>query len=100
MLGDRHPPSDAEGAAGDFDPGCGLGAFVFVEVDPSLDPAHRLFIETAGDNVTPTLVFLDVELEDLIEHIVGWERILIDLGGLSIVEGGMIWCSRLIQRAS
>ena len=82
LLRDRHAPADAEGATRDFDTGRGLGAFVFVQVDPAQNPAHGFFVEAARDDLMCALVFLNVELQDFVEQVVGRERILVDLAGL------------------
>ena len=81
LLRDRHFPSHAEGATCYLKTGRGLSALVFVEVDTALNPAHGFFLETAGNDVARAQIFLHIELEDLIEDIVGRERILIDLAG-------------------
>ena len=62
-------------------PGRGLGALVFVEVDAALNPAHGFFLEASSNDFARALIFLNVELENLIEDVVGRQRILIDLAG-------------------
>src|SRR5437879_130256 len=51
LLRDRHSAAYAEGAAGDFESGCGLFAFVFVQINPALDPADRFLVKPAGADV-------------------------------------------------
>ena len=50
-LCDRHFAADAECAAGHFQSRWRLLAFVFVEVNPTLHPAHGFFIESPRNNV-------------------------------------------------
>ena len=80
-MRDRHPAAETEGAACYLDSGRGLRAFVFVEIDAALNPAHRFFVEAARDDVARAQVFLDVKPQDFVEHVVGRQRILIDLAG-------------------
>ena len=48
FLRDGHFAANAERAAGDFQPGRGLLALVFVEIDAALHPAHSSFVKSAA----------------------------------------------------
>src|SRR5205823_1021327 len=80
-LRDRHPAPEAERATGDLDAWCCLLSFVFVNVHPALYPPHGLILEAAADNVACAHVFLDVEPEDFVEHIVRRQGVLVGLPG-------------------
>src|SRR5207248_10619330 len=57
----------------------GLFAFVFVQIDAALHPAHSFFVEAAADDIARAQVFFDVEPKNLVENFVGWQRVLIFL---------------------
>src|SRR5688572_23074223 len=50
-LGDRHPPAEAECAAGDLQPRRGLAALVLAAVDQPRHPLHRGGVEPFSDDV-------------------------------------------------
>src|SRR4029077_12358543 len=78
LLCDRHATPDAESATRYFQSRRGLLAFVLVEIDTSLHPAHDLLIESVGDNVSGAQIFFHIEAQDFIENFVRRKDILIN----------------------
>src|SRR5439155_3865615 len=79
FLCDRHPTADAERAACHFQSRRGLLPFVLVEIDASLDPAHRLFVKSMGDNVARTEILFYIVAHDFIENFIGRKGTLVFL---------------------
>ena len=69
-LRDGHPAADSEGTAGDLQARHRLSAFVFVEIDAAGDPADRLLVPAAGDDLADAELLLDVEFENRVEDFV------------------------------
>jgi len=67
------------GAACYFQARCGLFALVFVEIDPTLHPAHCFLIEPAGNDVASAQIFFHVKMQDLVEDFVRRQEILVFL---------------------
>ena len=57
-------------------------AFVFVEIDPALHPAHCFLVKSARDDVARAEIFFHIKLEDLIQNFVRRKSVLIFLIGL------------------
>src|SRR5262249_31432092 len=62
-----------------LDPRRRLPALVFGKMQYALDLHDRLAVETFGDDLGDRLLALDQTLEDLIEHIVRRQRVLVGL---------------------
>src|SRR5579871_696275 len=75
-TGDRVAAVAAEVLQRHLDAGSRLPTFVFRETEHTLDLRHRLAIKAFGDDAGDRLLALDQPFEDLIEHIVGRQRIL------------------------
>src|SRR5690606_15957401 len=80
-VGDRITPVAAKPPAGDAHPDGGLAALVFVEVHQTDHPVDILPGKAGGDDGLGTLILLDVEFEDAVEHLVGGQVVLILLVG-------------------
>ena len=78
----RRPTPNARD--GDLQSGRGLLAFVFVQIDAALHPAHGLFVEAVGDDVARAQVFLNVKPQDFIENLVRRKRVLVLLVRLQL----------------
>src|SRR5439155_12605489 len=87
LLRNGHPAAKTKGAARYFQSGRGLLAFVFVEIDTSLHPAHCFLVKSVCDDVACAQVFFDIQTQYLIENIVGRKRVLIGLIGLQLRAG-------------
>src|SRR5215831_11557925 len=74
-----HPAAHPKGAARYLQPRGSLLPLVFVQVDATLYPAHGLLIESTQNDVARAQVFFHVKLQDLVENVVRWQRVLVFL---------------------
>src|ERR1700730_10607209 len=88
---DRHAPVAAEGAFGDLDAGGRLSALVLGEIDQA-DRALDLDLgESLGDQLLASVMELDVSVQDPVEQLIRWQRVLValvvpELGGGRALE--------------
>src|SRR4051812_47531001 len=78
---DRQPPVAPEGARGYADAGRRLPPLVFGQVDHADHPLYVLARQPQPGQLVGVEVALDVTLEDLVEHLVGRQRVLVLLVG-------------------
>ena len=92
-LGDGKWAAEAEGARGDFEAGRGLLALVFVAIDEQGDVSNQLqVVAKVVGNLHGRFHFLDIGLQDAVQHVVGRQGVLVlliwtQLGGGSFVDG-------------
>ncbi len=75
----RHAPVFSQRAVRDLDPGRRLPALVFRAVEHLPDPAHRRLVVAARHDPVEGKLFLDVGGQDVVEDLVGRQRVLIGL---------------------
>ncbi len=83
-VGDGIAAVAAEGAARDLDPGRRLAALVFGAVEHAPDVAHHRLVMAARDDLGHRHLALDQALQDVVEHLVGRQRVLVGLVGLQL----------------
>src|SRR5690606_41230941 len=79
--GERITTVAAEAALRDARANAGLAALVLVEVHQAQPPAYGVGVEALGNDGVGRQVVLDVQLEDLVEHRIRRQRILVLLAG-------------------
>ena len=60
----RHSAAEAKCAARHLQTGYGLGALVFIEIDPSLHPPNSLFAVAVCQDIGDAELLLDIKLEN------------------------------------
>src|SRR5438132_6746883 len=78
-LRNRHASTDTEGTARYFQAGGRLGAFVFIEIDATLHPAHGFFVESLRNDFCRAQIIFDIESQNRIQHIIWREGVLVFL---------------------
>src|SRR3546814_15081330 len=76
-VGDGVAAVAAEGAAGDLHAGAGLSALVFGQLQHAPHAVHQLAVVAALDDGVDALLALDEPLEDVVEHGIGRQRVLV-----------------------
>src|SRR3954447_16464930 len=79
LVRDRHPAVAAERLRADLDPRGRLPALVLGQVDKADHRVHDVGGQAAADQLLAALVLLYVGLEDLVEHVVGRQRVFVAL---------------------
>src|SRR5438552_13594879 len=80
-LRNRHAAADTKGTARYLQAWGGLSAFVFVEIDATLHPAHRSFVIPLGDDFCRAQIIFDIQSMNRIHHIVCQKGVLVLLAG-------------------
>src|ERR1700678_2907067 len=78
-LGDRHTPPHSECQARDLQSRRSLAPLVLVRIDVTLNPVNGLCRVSFFNDIFRAKLFFDVKLENRIEDLIGWERVLICL---------------------
>src|SRR5438034_9375801 len=76
-LRNRHASTHTEGTARYFQTGGGLSAFVFIEIDATLYPAHRFFLEPLGDDFWHAQIVFNIQSQNRVQHIVWRKGVLV-----------------------
>ena len=76
-VGDRIAPVAAEILQRDLHARCGLAPFVFGKVQHTVDLHHGFLVETRGNDRCNRLFELDQAIQDLIQHVVRRQRVLV-----------------------
>src|SRR5881398_3052777 len=76
-LRNRHASTHTEGTACYFQAGGGLSAFVFIEIDATLYPAHRFFVEPLANDFCRAQIILDIQSQNRVQHIVWRKGVLV-----------------------
>src|SRR5690242_12979946 len=78
-LGYRNATSNAKRLARDLQSGRGLAPFVFVQIDQTHDTLHGRFVKSTRDDFRSGPALHDVGFENRVQHVVGWQRVLVGL---------------------
>src|SRR5690349_7029249 len=78
---DRVAPVAPEGAVSDADADRRLAPLVLVDPDEPGHTFHVGTVETGGNDLLGALVLFHVAGEDRVEHVVGWQAVLVLLIG-------------------
>ena len=70
-------------------PGRGLAPLELGQPHQTQHPPDRRLVEPRGDDLLGRLVALDVALEDVVEHVVGRQRVLVGLVGPELRRRGL-----------
>ena len=76
-VDDRIAAVAAEILRADLDARRRLAALVFGEIEQALDPAHRLRVVARGDRSGNSHLLLDEAVQDVVEHGIGRQRVLV-----------------------
>lgn len=80
-VGDGITPVAAEILPGDLHARRRLAALVFSDVEQVFDPVNGCLLMSAGDDLLRAHLLLDQAFENVVEHGIGRQRILIRLVG-------------------
>src|SRR2546427_12944769 len=78
-IRDWHSAIPAECPRRDLYSRRGLTPLIFISVDHSHDAANELFVETHIDDFGKTAILFDIGFQNLIENLVRWQRIRVQL---------------------